>query len=95
MPLLAWRTSILVQNAVDEGRDQPQLWLRPRRIAMDRRQRSGDRLTHHASMYAEFGSNTGDRADTELRLLTELLEQFHSGFPIHSEPPGKTRVTLG
>jgi hypothetical protein len=39
-------------------------------------------------MHAELGRNAGDRADTELVLLTELLEQFHSGFPIHSEPPG-------
>jgi hypothetical protein len=61
---------------------------------MDRRQRPGDRLTHHAPVHAEFGRDPGDRADTELVLLTELLEQFHSGFPIHSEPPGKTRVTV-
>ncbi len=46
-------------------------------------------------LYAEFGRDTGDRADTELVLLTELLEQFHFGFPIHSEPPGKTRMTVG
>ena len=53
----------------------------------DRPQRPGDRLAHHASVHTEFGSNTRDRADTGLMLLTELLEQFHSGFPIHSEPP--------
>jgi hypothetical protein len=28
-------------------------------------------------------------------LLTKLLEQFHFGDPIHSEPPGKTEVTVG
>jgi len=95
MPLLARRLPILVQNLVNEGRDQTQLWLRPRRIAMDRWQRPGNRLPHHAPVHAKFGRNTGDRADTKLVLLTELLKQFHSGFPIHSEPPGKTRVTLG
>jgi hypothetical protein len=46
-------------------------------------------------MHTEFRRNTGDRADTKLMLLTKLLEQFHSGVPIHSEPPGRTRATLG
>jgi hypothetical protein len=62
---------------------------------MRRWHRTRDRLPHHAPVHPELGSHTGDRPDTELVLLTKLLEQFHSGVPIHSEPPGKTRVTVG
>ena len=88
MPLLAGRAPILVKHLVDECRDRAQLWLRPRRTATDRRQGTGDRLAHHPPVHAELGRHPGYRADAELMLLTELLEQFHSGFPIHSEPPG-------
>jgi hypothetical protein len=62
---------------------------------MGRRQRTGNRLPHHPSMYAELGRHSGDRPDTKLMLLTELFKQFHSGVPIHSKPPGKTRATVG
>ena len=88
MPLFTRCPPIRLQHLVDERSDRFQLRLGPRRVAMARRQCSGDRLSHHAPMHAELGGNTGDRADTELVLLTELLKQFHSGFPIHFEPPG-------
>jgi hypothetical protein len=88
MSLFARRPPVFVKDLVDECRDRTQFRLHPRRIAMDRRYRSGNRLPHHTSVHAKLGSNTGDRADTELVLLTELLKQFHSGFPIHFEPPG-------
>ena len=53
------------------------------------RQRTSERLTYHASVHAELGRNTGNRADAKLMLLTKLLEQFHFGGPIHSEPLAK------
>ncbi len=59
------------------------------------RQRTRNRLPHHPTMHAELRRDTGDRANPKLMLLTELLEQFHFGFPIHSEPPGRTGQTLG
>ena len=93
--LLARRPPILVQHLVDERRDRIQLGFNPRGVAMPWRQRARNRLPHHPAMHAELRRHTGDRADTELMLLTELLEQFHSGFPIHSEPPGRTGQTLG
>ena len=95
MSLLARRPTILVQHLVDERRDRVQLRLDPRRVTTPRRQRTGNRLPHHPPMHAELRRNTGDRADAKLMLLTKLLEQFHFGVPIHSEPPGRTGETLG
>ena len=95
MSLLARRSLILIQHLVDERSDRSLFRFDPRAIPTRRRQRSGDRLPHHPSVHTEFRCNTGDRADTELMLLTELLEQFHSGDPIHSELPARTGETLG
>ena len=95
MTLLARRMAVRVENLVDERDHRVQLRLGPRRVTMRRRKRSGNRLPHHAPVHAELGRNTRDRADPKLMLLTKLLKQFHSGDPIHSEPPGETEVTLG
>jgi len=95
MPLLARRQAVRVENLVDERHHRIQLRLGPRRVAMWRRKRTANRLSHHPTMHAEFGRNTRDRPDTELMLLTELLKQFHFGDPIHSKPPGETGVTVG
>ena len=46
-------------------------------------------------MNPELGSNPRNSPDPKLMLPTELLEQIHSGVPIHSEPPGKAGDTLG
>ena len=88
-------TPYCVLNLVDERRDRVQLRFDPGGITTTRRQRVGDRLPHHPPVHTEFRRNTGDRADTKLMLLTKLLEQFHSGVPIHSKPPGKTGKTVG
>ncbi len=95
MSLLARRPPIRLQHLVDESCDRLQLWLGPRRVMTPRRQRTGNRLPHHAAVHTELGRDTGNRADAKLMLLTKLLEQFHFGDPIHSEPPGKTEVTVG
>ena len=93
--LFARRTPVLVKNLVNERHHSVQLRLDPCRIPMRRRQRTSDRLPHHSTVHAKFGRYPRDRSNTELVLLTELLKQFHSGDPIHSEPPGKTRATVG
>ena len=46
-------------------------------------------------MHPELGGNPRNSPDPKLMLPTELLEQIHSGVPIHSEPPGKAEDTLG
>jgi hypothetical protein len=38
-------------------------------------------------MNTELGRHAGDRADPKLMLPTELLEQFHFGFPVHKRHP--------
>ena len=95
MPLLARRTPVLVQHGIDERCDRTQLRFSPRRVTMRRRHRAGDGLAYHPTMHTELRRHAGDRADAKFMLLTQLLEQFHSGVPIHSESPGKTRATVG
>ncbi len=60
-----------------------------------RRRRPGDRLPRHPEVHPELAGNSRNRTDPKLMLLTELLEQIHSGLPIHSELPGKAENTLG
>ena len=38
--------------------------------------------------------NAGYRADPKLMLPTELLKQFHFGFPVHAGPPDRAEVTV-
>jgi hypothetical protein len=52
-----------------------------------RRQRARDRPPDKAPMNTELRGDARDRADTELVLATELLEQIHFGFPVHKRPP--------
>ncbi len=87
--LLARRPPVLVQHAADEGHHRVQLRLGPLRVAVRRRQRPRERLAHHPAVNPELGRHPGDGANPELMLLTQLLEQFHLGVPVHSEPPGK------
>ncbi len=93
VPLLARRTPVLVQHRINERHDAVQLRLDPLRVNV--RRRPGDRLPHHPAMHPELGRNPRDRPDPKLMLPTELLEQLHSGVPIHSELPGKAEDTLG
>jgi hypothetical protein len=74
MPLLTWRPQILLQNPVDERRDQIQFRLGPRRIAPRLRQRSGQRLPHHPAMHSEFGCHACHRPNAEFMLPAKLLE---------------------
>ena len=93
--LLAGRAPILLQDAVDEGRDGHQFRPSPLRVTMRRRHRTRDGLPHHPAMDAELGRDAGDSADAEFMLPAELLEEFHFRDPIHSGLPGSTRATLG
>ena len=38
-------------------------------------------------MHTELRGYARDRADPKLMLPTELLEQFHFGFPVHKRAP--------
>ena len=93
--LLARGATVLVQNLVDEVRDRAELRLGPLRVMLRRRQRARDRPAHNAPMNTELRGHARDRANTKLMLPTELLEQFHFGFPVHKRPPDPIGVTLG
>ena len=71
------------------------LGLAPAGVMVWHRQRTRNRAPHNAPMNAELRGNTGDRADTELMLPTELLEQIHFGFPVHKRSPDPIGGTVG
>ena len=93
--LLARGPAVLVQNFVDEVGHHAELRFGPRRIAVRRGQRTGQRLAHHAAVDTELRGDTRDRADPELMLPTKLLEQIHFGFPVHARPPDPVGATVG
>src|SRR4051794_9867731 len=93
--LLARGPMVLVQNFVDEGAHHAKLRPGPRRIAVRRGQRIGQRLAHHAAADTELRGDTRDRADPELMLPTQLLEQIHFGFPVHARSPDSVGATVG
>src|SRR3954467_12399030 len=93
--LLARGLTVLVQNLVDEGAHHAELRPGPRRIAVRRGQRTGQRLAHHAAVDTELRGDTRDRADPELMLPTQLLEQIHFGFPVHARSPDSVGATVG
>jgi hypothetical protein len=72
--LLAWGLTVLVQNLVDKVSHHAELRLGPRRIAVRRRQRTGQCLAHHAPVNTKLRGNPRDRANAKLMLPTELLE---------------------
>ncbi len=85
--LFARGATVLGQHLVDEGLDSPEPGLGPFRIVMARWHRAGQRLADNTAMHAELGGHAGNRADTELMLATDLLEQIHFGFPVHKRSP--------
>src|SRR3954454_14633818 len=93
--LLARGPPVLVQNFVDEGGHHAKLRPGPRRIAVRRGQRTGQRLAHHAAVDTELRGDPRDRADPELMLPTKLLEQIHFGFPVHARSPDSVGATVG
>src|SRR4051794_20128042 len=93
--LLARGPMVLVQNFVDEGAHHAKLRPGPRRIAVRRGQRTRQRPAHHAAGGTELRGDTPDRADPELMLPTQLLEQIHFGFPVHARSPDSVGATVG
>jgi hypothetical protein len=93
--LLARRATVLVKHLVDELRHRPQLRLGPLWVMLHRRQRAADRPPHDAPMNTKLRGHARDRADPKLVLPTELLEQFHFGFPVHERPPDPIGLTVG
>ena len=85
--LLARRATVLFKQLVNKIPHGAQLRLRPLRVMLCRRQGSPDRPPDKAPMNAILRGHPRDRADTELVLTTELLEQIHFGFPVHKRPP--------
>jgi len=61
---------------------------------MHRRQRPQQRPAHQPPMNPKLCRNAGYRADPKLMLPTELLKQFHFGFPVHAGPPDRAEVTV-
>jgi hypothetical protein len=93
--LFARGATVLVENLVDEIRDRAELRLGPFRVMLLWRQGAGDRAAYNPPMNPELRGHARDRANTKLMLTTELLEQFHFGFPVHKRPPDSIGVTLG
>ena len=93
--LFARGATVLVENLVDEIGDRAELRLDPFRVMLLWRQGAGDRAAYNAPMNPELRGHARDRANTKPMLTTELLEQFHFGFPVHNRPPDSIGVTLG
>jgi hypothetical protein len=85
--LLARSAPVRIQHFIDKRYNQAELRLDPLRVAMLRRQRVANRLTHQAPMNAELRGDTRDRPDPKLMLPTKLLEQVHFGSPVHARSP--------
>jgi hypothetical protein len=94
IPLLARGSPILLQNAVDEGRDRLQHRSSPLPIPALRGHRAGQRLPDHTPMHTELPGHSFDGADAELVLAAQLLEQLYFPSPVHTASPalsaGKT-----
>src|SRR3954447_6818368 len=95
--LLARRHRIGRENGIDERHHRSQGRLGARAIATQRRQGALHRLAHHPAMNAERPRHTLHRADPELVLAAQPLEQFHLRSPVHTAPRTSTagRRTLG
>ena len=95
--LLARRCRIGRENGIDERHHRSQGRLGARAIATQRRQSALHRLAHHPAMNAERPRHTLHRANAELVLAAQPLEQFHLRSPVHTAPRTSTagRRTLG
>jgi len=62
---------------------------------LPRRQGAADRPADNPPMDTELRGYPRDRADPKLMLPTELLEQFHFGFPVHKRHPDPIGITVG
>src|SRR3954447_25505302 len=95
--LLARSRRIRLENGIDERHNRFQGRLGARAIATQRRQGALHRLAHHPAMNAERPRHTLHRADPELVLAAQPLEQFHLRSPVQTTPRTSTagRRTLG
>src|SRR3954447_22737794 len=95
--LLARSRRIRLENGIDERHHRFQGRLGARAIATQRRQGALHRLAHHPAMNAERPRHTLHRADPELVLAAQPLEQFHLRSPVQTTPRTSTagRRTLG
>ena len=88
--LLARRRRIRREDRIDERSNRPHHRLAAWAIATKRRQCALHRLAHHPAMNAELPRHTLHRADAELVLTAQLLEQFHLRSPVHTAPRTST-----
>ena len=88
--LLARRRRIRREDRIDERSNRPHHRLAAWAIATKRRQGALHRLAHHPAMNAELPRHTLHRADAELVLTAQLLEQFHLRSPVHTAPRTST-----
>jgi hypothetical protein len=90
MTLLARRGAIGFQDRVNKGLHRPN----GRPLAFDplarRRLRARQCLAHHPPMHPELLRHCPDRANPELVLPPNLLEQLHFGSPLHPQPPASS-----
>src|SRR5216684_6776919 len=80
--LLTRRLPVRLQNHIHKIHSRLQLPSRPFGLLPRLGQGTADRLAHHAPMHAQLLGHTGDRADPELVLSTDLFEQLHFGSPV-------------
>ena len=81
------RFSIQFQNPVHECHGAGQLPAGPFRFLARRWQRAPDCLPHHPAVHLQLLCHTGDRADAELVLSSDLFKQLHLCSPIQRVPP--------
>src|SRR3954468_23466245 len=95
--LLARSCRIRFEDGIDERHHRFQGRLGARAIATQRRQGALHRLAHHPAMNAKLPRHALYRADAELILPAQALEQFHLGSPVQTTPRTSTagRRTLG
>src|SRR5450759_1992282 len=85
--LLPRRLSIQLQNPVHERHGAGQFPTWSFRLLSWGWQRAADRFSHHPPVHLQLLCHTGDRADAELVLSSDLFKQLHLCSPIQRVPP--------
>jgi hypothetical protein len=87
VPLLTGRFLITLKNLIDKRNRRLQLPVRPTHPFSRLRQRAGNRIPDHSTMYLQLSGHAGDRAHSKLILPTDLFEYLHLGSPIQRTSP--------
>src|SRR6202162_6145248 len=87
VPLLTGSFLIALKNLIDKRNRRLQLPVRPTHMFSRLRQRAGNRIPDHSTMYLQLSGHAGDRAHSKLILPTDLFEYLHLGSPIQRTSP--------